>query len=134
MYSLPECFRSESNSEPLRWNIRVRSHERRIELKPVWDFISVESLTSLFSQVFTCVHMNWGEIRLKTVWISYRSFWQKWHFISGDKISWKHHPKWNTCTLKCSWNETSCEQNLLSRQFEISYRYEFIWPLMWTYS
>ena len=142
MYSLPECFRSESNSEPLRWNIRVRSHERRIELKPVWDFISVESFTSLFSQVFTCVHMNWGEIRLKTVWISYRSFWQKWHFISGDKISCKHHPKWNayTCpskyrvTLKCSRNETSCEQNLFSRRFEISNRYEFISPLMWTYS
>ena len=65
----------------------------------------------------------WDSVR---VWISYRSFWQKWNFISGDKISCKHYPKWNayyTCpskyrvVLKCSWNETSCEQNLFSRRF-----------------
>ena len=81
---------------------RVCSHERRNEVKPAWDFISVENLTSVFSQLFTCVRMNWGEMNLKTVWmfqtqtrwmlhlicmgvwnsmrvyISYRSFWQKW--------------------------------------------------------
>ena len=33
--------------------------------------------------------------------------------------------------LKCSRNETSCEQNLFSRQFEIANRYEFISPLIW---
>ena len=173
--------------------MRVRSHERRNELKPEWDFISVENLTLVFSQLFTCVHMNWGEMKLKTVWISYRSFWpkvnlkaawdfhvniiyakrneyaqtrwmlrlmrmsvwnsmqvrissrsfwQKRNFISGDKISCKHYPKWNAqaypskyrVVLKCSGNETSCEQNLFSRRFEISKRYEFISPLMWTYS
>ena len=76
------------------------------------------------------------------VWISYRSFWQKWNFISGDKISCKHYPKWNAYTcpskyrvvLKCSQNETSYEQNLFSRRFETSNRYEFISPLMWRYS
>ena len=136
--------------------------------------------------------MNWGEMKLKTAWISYRSFWPKldfkpsWDFyvfnlpetkwisadsldvafnahvrlkltagmdfisvilmgmkfISGDKISCKHYPKWNVYTcpskcrvvLKCSRNEASCEQNLLSHRFEISNRYEFISPLMWTYS
>ena len=31
-------------------------------------------------------------------------------------------------------NEISCEQNLFLRQFEISNRYEFISPPMWTYS
>ena len=36
--------------------------------------------------------------------------------------------------LKCNRNETSCEQNLFSRQFEISNWYEFFSPLMWTYS
>ena len=59
----------------------------------------------------------WNSLR---VWISYRSFRQKWNFISGDKISCKHYQKWNfyTCpskyriVLKCRWNETSCEQNL----------------------
>ena len=76
------------------------------------------------------------------VWFSYWSFWQIWSFISGDKISCKHYPKWNayTCSLKyrvvlkCSRNETSCEQDLLSRRFEISHRYEFISPLVWMYS
>ena len=59
----------------------------------------------------------WNSLR---VWISYRSFRQKWNFISGDKISCKHYQKWNfyTCpskyrvVLKCRWNETSCEQDL----------------------
>ena len=62
------------------------------------------------------------------VWISYRSFWQKWNFISGDKISCKHCPRWNAYTcpleyrvvLKCNRNETSCEPNLFSCWFEIS--------------
>ena len=31
-------------------------------------------------------------------------------------------------------NETACEQNLFSGRFEISNRYEFFSPLMWTYS
>ena len=64
---------------------RVPSHDRWNELKPVWDFISVENLTSVSSQLFTCVHMNWGEMKLKMVWILYRSFWPKWNFKpAGD--------------------------------------------------
>ena len=59
----------------------------------------------------------WNSMR---VWISYRSFWQKWNFISGDKILCKRYPKKNAYTcpwkfrvvLKYSWNETSCEENL----------------------
>ena len=68
-------------------SLRVSSHERRNELKPVWDFIWVENLTSVFSQLFTFVHMNWGEMKLKTVWISYWSFWPKWNF----KLAWDFH-------------------------------------------
>ena len=115
--------------------LRVRSQERQNELKPVWDFISVENL-------FTCVPMNWSEMKLKTVWVSYRSFWHKWNFISGDKVSCKNYPKWNAYTcpskyrivLKCSRNETSFEQNLFSRRFEIPNQYELISPRMWTNS
>ena len=59
---------------PLFSYIRVLSHESRNELKPVWDFISVENLTSLFSQLVPCVHMSWGKTKLKQVSISYRSF------------------------------------------------------------
>ena len=81
----------------------------------------------------------WNSMR---VWILYRSFWQKWNFISGDKISCKQYPKWNayTCSseyrvvLKCSRNETSCELNLFLRRFKMSNWYEFILFLMWTYS
>ena len=120
--------------------IRVHSHERRNELKPVWDFISVENLTSVVSQLSTCVHMNWGEMKLKTVWISYRSFWQKWNFISGDKIC-KHHPKWkaynihqniesfwNVAEMKLHVNKTCFHTGLKSQTGMNSFR------LMWTYS
>ena len=34
--------------------------------------------------------------------------------------------------LKCSWNETSCQQNLFSRRFEISNGHEFISRLFCT--
>ena len=62
-------------------------------------------------------------------------------FHSGDKIC-KHYPKWNAYTcpwkyrvlLKCSRNETLCERNLFPRRFAISKRYEFISPLLLTYS
>ena len=54
----------------------VHSHERRNELKLPWDLISVENL----SQIFTCV-------KLKTVWILYRSFWPKWNL----KLAWGFH-------------------------------------------
>ena len=99
------------------------SHELgRNETQNGMDFISV-ILTKMKSQSrmrFSCGH-NLPEA--------------KW-------ISTKHYPKWNSCTcpskyrvvLKCSCNETSCEQNLFSHRFEISNRYEFISLLMWTYS
>ena len=59
-------------------------------------------------------------------------FWQ-WNIISVDKISCKHYPKRNAyaclskyrVVLKCSWNKRSFEQNLFSRQFEISNRSSF---------
>ena len=54
---------------------------------------------------------------------SLRSFWQKWNFISGDKISCKLYPKWNAyacpskywVVFKCSRIKMSYEQNLFSR-------------------
>ena len=67
--------------------LRVHSHERRNELKPVWDLILVENSTSVFSQLITCVHMNWGQMKLKTVRVSYRSFSPKWNF----KLAWDFH-------------------------------------------
>ena len=121
----------------------------------VWDFISVEILTSVFSQSasYLCLHelkrnetqnsMDFipvilTEMKFQTdirfssehnlpetnwisadswmlsfmrmyfwnsmpVWISYRSFWQKWNFISGDKISCEHYPKWNAYTCPSSY-------------------------------
>ena len=64
-------------------------------------------------------------VRLKLIAgvISLRSFWQKWNFISGDKILCRHYPTWNAyacqskcqVVLKCSRNETSREQILFSR-------------------
>ena len=139
-------------SHELRWN----------ETQNGMDFISVILIEMKFEtgMRFSCEHnlleTKWisadslDVLRLMRmcvwnsmpVWISYRSFWQKWNFITGNKILCKHYPKWNAYTcpskyrvvLKCSRNETSCEQNLFSRRFEITNRYEFISPLMWTHS
>ena len=69
-----------------RWN----------ELKLIWDFISVENFTSVFSQLFTCTHMNWDEMKVNTEWISYRSFWPKWKFKPTWDFNVKQiYPKWN---------------------------------------
>ena len=138
-------------SHELRWN----------ETQTVMDFISV-ILTEMKFQTdmrFPCeqnlpkakwIHADSlnnafnAHVHLKLIAgvTSLWSFWKKWHFILGDKRSCKHYPKWNTCTcpskyrvvFKCSRNKTSCEQNLFSCWFEISNRYDFISPLMWTYS
>ena len=65
-----------------QFTVRVHSHERRNEPKAVRDFISVENLASVFSQLFTRVHMNWGEMKLKTVSISALYFHiLSWHFF-----------------------------------------------------
>ena len=40
------------------------------------------------------VSMIKPETKLVTGVISMRSFWQKWNFISGEKISCKHYLKW----------------------------------------
>ena len=118
----------------------LRSHElRRNETQNGMDFILV-ILTEIKFQTgmrFSCEHFTRNEMNQRRL----VSFWQKWSFISCDKIC-KHNPKWNVCTcpskyrvvLKSSRNKTSCEQNLFSRRFEISNRYEFISPLMWTCS
>ena len=182
-------FYGKSNRTSVFDPLRVRSHEKRNNLKPAGDFIRLKISLRLFSQLFTCVHMNcrnetqinmdfisailtktkfpigmafsceqdlpkanWisadsldirfnAHVRLKSIAsaTSLWSFWQKWNFILGDKISCKHYPKWNVYTcpsknrvvLKCSQNETSCEQNLFSHQLVFSNKFEFISLLMW---
>ena len=46
--------------------MRVRSHKRRNELNQVKDFILVENLIPLFTQLFTHIHMNWGKMKFQT--------------------------------------------------------------------
>ena len=46
--------------------MRVRSHKRRNELNQVKDFILVENLIPLFTQLFTYIHMNWGKMKFQT--------------------------------------------------------------------
>ena len=31
--------------------------------------------TLVFSHLFTCIHINWGKLKIKLVWISYWSLW-----------------------------------------------------------
>ena len=47
-----------------------------------------------FRCLILTVYMIQPEIKLIAGFISLRSFWQKWNFISGGKISCKHYPKW----------------------------------------
>ena len=61
-------------------------------------------------QSLVTVYTIHPEVKLIAGVISLRSFWQKWNFISGDKISCKHYPKWNhmkgnicTCVNKNDW-------------------------------
>ena len=66
--------------------LRERPHERRNELKPIWDFISVENIQfGVQSALYLCSHEC--SMKLKPVWISYRSFWPKWNF----KQTWDFH-------------------------------------------
>ena len=46
-------------------------------------------------QFLITVYMIQPEMKLIARVISMRSFWQRWNFISGDKISCKHYPEWN---------------------------------------
>ena len=106
---------------------------------PETKWISTDSVDVAFN-VHMCLKLSAG-MDFTSVTLT-KNIWQKWNFILGDKVSCKNYPKWNAYTcpskyrvvLKCSQNETSCEQNLFSRRFEISNRYEFISSLMWTYS
>ena len=94
------------------FTLRVHSHERRNELKPEWDFISVENLTSLFSQFFICVHMNWGEMKHKTVWISALYFHiLSWHFFvfNQKKLCFYH---FISLLIKYRISATVCESAL----------------------
>ena len=100
---------------------------------PETKWISAESLDIVFN----------ARVRSKLIaGMDFISVILNRNFISGDKISCKHYPKWNAYTclskywpaLKCSRNETSCKQNLFSRRFEISNRYDFILLLLWTFS
>ena len=129
------------------------SHElRRNETQNGMDFISV-ILTEIKFQ--TDMRFSWEHNLPETKWISADSLEVAINahvrlklnagigFISVTltEMSCKHYLKWKclhmsikiSVALKCSRNETSCEQNLLSRRFELSNWYEFISPLMWMY-
>ena len=123
------------------------SHElRQNEFQTSMDFISIILIEMKFKtdMRFSCEHnlpkAKWintnaldiafnAHVRLKLIAgvISLLLFWQTWNFISSDKITCRHYPKWNAygcpskyrVVLKCSRNETSCEQNMFSRRFEI---------------
>ena len=69
---------------------RIRGCLHETSFRAKWNiFISVSG------QFLITVYMIQPEIKLVAGVISLRSFWQKWNFISGDKISYKHYPKWN---------------------------------------
>ena len=83
----------------------IRGCLHEISFRAKWNiFISVSG------QFLITVYMIQPEMKLVAGVISLRSFWQKWNFISDDKISCKHYPKWNhmkgnicTCVNRNDW-------------------------------
>ena len=83
----------------------LRKCLREISFREKWNiFISVSG------QSLVTVYMIQPEVKLIVDVISLRSFWQKWNFMSGNKISCKNYPKWNhmkgticTCVNKNDW-------------------------------
>ena len=124
----------------------LRSHElRRNETQNGMDFILVILTEIKFetSMRFSCEQnlpkakyvqtrwilrlmciCVWNSLR---VWISYWSFWQKWNFISDDKISfkpWNEMPThvhqnigsfWHAAEMKCHVNRTCFYTGLKSQ-------------------
>ena len=74
----------------MRYKYNLRGCLYEILFRAKWNiFISVSG------QFLITVYMIQPEMKLVVGVISLRSFWQKWNFISGDKISCKRYPKWN---------------------------------------
>ena len=86
-------------------SIYLRGCLHEISFRVKWNiFISVSC------QFLVIVYMIQPETKLIAGVTSLRSFRQKWNFISGDKISCTHYPKWNhmkrnicTCVNKNDW-------------------------------
>ena len=55
---------------------------------------------SLSGQFLITAYTIQPEIKFIAGVILLRWFWQKWNFISGDKISCKNYPKWNQLKIK----------------------------------
>ena len=101
----------------MRGEMNSKRYGPKWNLKPAWSFHVniILPKRNEYAQTRWMLRLMrmcvWNSMR---VWISYRSLWQKWNFISGDKISCKHYLKWNAYTcpskyrviLKCSRNET----------------------------
>ena len=67
-----------------------------------WDLISGEMKYIHFGVLSTSHNCLHDTTRNESHWECYfiaviltMMFWQKWNFISGDKISSKYYPKWN---------------------------------------
>ena len=105
-------------------------------MKPAWDF----HVNKIYPKQNAEAQTRW-KLRLRRmciwnslrVWISYRSFWQKWNLIFGDKISHKRHPKWSAYGMSIK----------ISGRFEIKPKWNVmwkkliftpVWNLMWKYS
>ena len=55
----------------------------------------LDNFISVSGQFLITVYMKYPEMKLTAGVISLQSFWQKCNFLSSDKISCKHYPKWN---------------------------------------
>ena len=89
-----------------------------------WDFIS---RTGEF--LITGQFLIQDKMKVTTVVIPLRSFWQKWNFISSDKLLCKHYPNWN----HTKGNSSTCVYLIKTRMDRFSWttpetKFHFISP------
>ena len=125
-----------------RIRLRVRSHERRNELIPVWDFKpawkQVLFTWSFISAAFQSDPIFWWTC----VGISFRVVFT-WYFITRNEMSFlSKWPIWNPYRFESYFTliHVNTSKDLTEQRSEtfnrneISYRFKFDSPLMWTYS
>ena len=108
-------IRNEMNSNRYEISFRLKI-SLRCSVSSLLVFTWIEAKWNSKRYGFHIGHFDRNEISFRV--IKYR--------VNTTRNEIPTYPSEYRVILKCSRNETSCEQNLFSRRFEISNRYEFI--------
>ena len=123
-------------------SFRERSHERRNELIPVWDFRPAWKQILFTWHFISTAFQNDLIFWWRCVGISFRVVFT-WYFITWNEISFLSKlPIWNLYRLEFHFalihvntsKELTEQRSEIFNRNEIWYRFELILSAMWTYS